>query len=85
MGKVIVTVWDDADEVKVQGQFDPPIDEPKEFYSTAEIIGMYLATNMGDVMRAAVRWSQAADNAPVEDAVIKAPKLILPGDTGVKQ
>lgn len=83
MGKVIVTVWDEADEVKVQGQFDPPIDEPKEFYSTAEIIGMYLSTNMGEIMRAAIRWSQTPDPVTVDEPVVQAPKLILPGDGGV--
>tara|TARA_R110000796_G_scaffold5791_1_gene21221 strand:+ start:1956 stop:2183 length:228 start_codon:yes stop_codon:yes gene_type:complete len=72
MSKFTITLEDDADEVKLYGQVEPEITPDKIVFSTAEIIGLYMQSNMNTIMRDAISWAKTPDE--------KSPsKIILPG------
>ena len=76
MSKFTITLEDDADEIKLYGQVEPEITPDKTVFSTAEIIGLYMQSNMNTVMRDAISWAKTPD----EILSPKSPStIILPG------
>lgn len=77
MSKVLIQIEDQGDEIIFQAAIDPPLQEGKAFFTTAELVGLYLREHAADILAAAVAWSREPE--PVEEPVVQAPKLILPG------
>tara|TARA_R110002126_G_scaffold50481_4_gene138969 strand:- start:278 stop:508 length:231 start_codon:yes stop_codon:yes gene_type:complete len=73
MSKFTITLEDDADEIKLYGQVEPEITPDKTVFSTAEIIGLYMQSNMNTIMRDAISWAQKPDE------ILSPSKIILPG------
>jgi hypothetical protein len=78
MAKVTITIVDDGDETKIQGEVDPPMTPDRLTFTTAEVIGLYLQSNMATILKEAIEWARTPDQ--VEEPVVQAPKLILPDD-----
>jgi hypothetical protein len=79
MAKVTITIVDEGDEIQVSGEVDPPMTPDRFTFSTAEIIGLYLQSNIAAILQDAIAWARTPD--PVEEPpAIQAPKLILPDD-----
>lgn len=78
MAKITLVIEDKGDEVTLQGTVEPEITADKTVFSTAEIIGLYLQSNMSNIMAASIKWAQTPDT--VDDAQVKATSnIILPG------
>lgn len=84
MTTATIIISDAGDSIQIEGRLDPAnaIDLPP---TPAVIIGSYLAANMDRVCKDAMAWVDAMTTAPPpqEEPVIKAPKLILPGDRDI--
>lgn len=83
MTTATIIIKDAGDSIEIEGHLDPAnaIDLPP---TPAVIVGSYLAGNMERVCKDAMSWFNAmtiaSQTTPAEDAVIKAPKIILPDD-----
>jgi hypothetical protein len=78
MAKVTLIIEDKGDEITLMGTVEPPSPPDKDFFTTAEVIGMYLQQHMRQILAQAIIWSRTPDT--VEDAQLKEPSLIvLPG------
>lgn len=80
MAKFILQIEDAGEEVHVNAAVEPPLTDDKTVFTTAELVGLYLREHMPAVLEAAVAWAKEPEPPPVEEPVIKAPKLILPDD-----
>lgn len=77
MSKITITIEDDGEEIKLAGLVEPEITADKTVFSTAEIIGLYMQSNMRTIMRDAITWSRTPDE--VTYAPVKTSSIILPG------
>lgn len=85
MATVTIKIWDDGEETKVQGEIDPPMTPDRLTFTTAEVVGLYLQSNIARILKEAIDWARSAEDEPQqpEQPLIAAPKLIVPDD-GIK-
>ncbi len=62
MAKVTITIVDEGDEIQVSGEVDPPMTPDRFTFSTAEIIGLYLQSNIAAILQDAIAWARTPDS-----------------------
>lgn len=80
MAKVTITIVDDGDETKIQGEVDPPMTPDRLTFTTAEVIGLYLQSNMATILKEAIEWARTPDNEGPDQPLIQEVKLIVPDE-----
>lgn len=76
MAKFLMQIEDQGDEVTVQCAIEPPLEENKELFTTAELLGLYMREHMADLLKAAVAWSKEPEPQSQQGQL----KLVMPDD-----
>lgn len=80
MATVTIKIWDEGEETKVQGEVDPPMTPDRLTFTTAEVVGLYLQSNIARILKEAIEWARTADDGGPDQPLIQEVKLIVPDD-----
>ena len=78
MAKVTITIVDDGDETKIQGEVDPPMTPERLTFTTAEVIGLYLQSNMATILKEAIEWARKIEGPVVLEFKVEQEDAVYP-------